>query len=295
MSRGLIAALRKLRQAPEGRLASSQLSDGQRRELTSFAQATSSVLIRPQGRGVVFEISMPAVVEHQWRQLVPIEPADLASNLPSRARNIAATRSSKGGEHGHEIGYLLLKAGPGQVDWHDEQGYQLDLRASTDQLGAAAIVIHAGSTWHCEHPLWLVENQALFDRLDWLPSNEPACIAYYSGQLSNTLIDWLAERQRSPEIRFFPDYDGVGLLNFARIRARVGMSVSFWLMPQWSERLSRLGCAELWQDTHREFTAMQAHPAVTGFSHELLALIEQMQKQGLALEQEAVWLSEPPG
>ena len=69
MSRRLIAALRKLRQAPEGRLASSQLSDGQRRELTSFAQATSSVLIRPQGRGVVFEISLPAVVEHQWRQL----------------------------------------------------------------------------------------------------------------------------------------------------------------------------------------------------------------------------------
>ena len=116
MSRGLIAALRKLRNAPEGRLASSQLSDGQLRELTSFARATGSIQLRPQGRGVVFEVSLPAVVEHQWRQLVPIEQSDLSDDLPSRARNIASTRSSKGAEHGHEFSYLLLKAGSGQVD-----------------------------------------------------------------------------------------------------------------------------------------------------------------------------------
>ena len=290
MSRGLIAALRKLRQAPEGRLASSQLSDGQRRELTSFARATGSIQLRPQGRGVVFEISLPAVVEHQWQQLVPMEQEDLTGDLPNRARNIASTRSSKGAEHGHEFSYLLLKAGSGQVEWHDEQAHRLDLRACTDQQGAAALAIHAGSSWLTEHPLWLVENQALFDRLDWLPSGEPTSIAYYSGQLPNTLIDWLAECQRAPEIVFFPDYDGVGLLNYARIRARVGKSVSFWLMPQWAERLARFGCATLWQDTQREFNAMQTHPAVAGFAPELMALIRQMQIHGLALEQEAVWL-----
>lgn len=77
MSRSLIAALRKLRQAPGGGLASSQLSEGQRRELSSFARATGSIQMRPEGRGVVFEIRLPAVVEHQWRQLV----ADRASRI----------------------------------------------------------------------------------------------------------------------------------------------------------------------------------------------------------------------
>ncbi len=290
MSRGLIAALRKLRQAPEGRLASSQLSDGQRRELTSFAQATGSIHVRPQGRGVVFEISLLAVVEHQWRQLVPIEQEDLMSDLPSRARNIASTRSSKGGEHGHEISYLLLKAGPGQVDWHDEQGYILDLRISTDQLGAAALAIHAGSTWRSEHPLWLVENQALFDRLDWLPSAEPASVAYYSGQLANNLIEWLAEMPRAPAIWFFPDYDGVGMLNFVRIRSRLGGAVRLWLMPQWQDRLARFGSATIWSDTQREFNAVLAKFTLLELEPEVRQLIECMKTQGLGLEQEAIWL-----
>ncbi|HDO1354902.1 TPA: hypothetical protein P2Q89_000295 [Aeromonas veronii] len=290
MSRSLISALRKLRQAPEGRLASSKLSEGQHRELTSFAQATGSIQSRRLGGGVVFEVSLPEVVEQQWRQLVPLEACLFTNDLPSRARNIASTRSSKGAEHRHDIGYLLLKAGPGQVDWHDDKGHLLDLRASTDQFGAAALAIHTGSTWQTEHPLWLIENQALFDRLDWLPSASLASIAYYSGQLSNTLIDWLAGCQRAPEIVFFPDYDGVGLLNYARLRAKVGDSVSFWLMPQWSERLIRFGCPSLWQDTQREFTAMTKHPVAACFTSELMALVRQMQRQGLALEQEAVWL-----
>ena len=290
MSRGLIAALRKLRKAPEGRLASSQLSDGQRRELTSFARATGSIQLRPQGRGVVFEVSLPAVVEHQWRQLVPIEQSDLSDDLPSRARNIASTRSSKGAEHGHELSYLLLKAGPGQVDWHDEQSHQLDLRASTDQLGVAALAIHAGSTWRSEHPLWLVENQALFDRLDWLPSAEPASVAYYSGQLANNLIEWLTEMPRAPAIWFFPDYDGVGMLNFVRIRSRLGGAVRLWLMPQWQDRLARFGSATIWSDTQREFNAVLAKFTLLELEPEVRQLIECMKTQGLGLEQEAIWL-----
>ena len=290
MSRGLIAALRKLRNAPEGRLASSQLSEGQRRELTSFARATGSIQLRPQGRGVVFEVSLSAVVEHQWRQLVPIEQSDLSDDLPSRARNIASTRSSKGAEHGHELSYLLLKAGPGQVDWHDEQSHPLDLRASTDQLGAAALAIHAGSTWRSEHPLWLVENQALFDRLDWLPSAEPASVAYYSGQLANNLIEWLAEMPRAPAIWFFPDYDGVGMLNFVRIRSRLGGAVRLWLMPQWQDRLARFGSATIWSDTQREFNAVLAKFTLLELEPEVRQLIECMKTQGLGLEQEAIWL-----
>ncbi len=290
MSRGLIAALRKLRQTPEGRLASSQLSEGQRRELTRFAQATGSIHIRPQGRGVVFEISLLAVVEHQWRQLVPIEQADLTNDLPSRARNIASTRSSKGAEHGHEISYLLLKAGSGMVDWHDEQGHLLDLRISTDQLGAAALAIHAGSTWRSEHPLWLVENQALFDRLDWLPSAEPASVAYYRGQLPNVLIDWLSETSRAPMLWFFPDYDGVGMLNYARIRSRLGGAVRLWLMPQWQDRLAHFGSATIWSDTQREFNAVLAKFTHLELEPEVRQLIECMKTQGLGLEQEAIWL-----
>ena len=286
MSRSLIAALRKLRQAPGGGLASSQLSEGQRRELSSFARATGSIQMRPEGRGVVFEIRLPAVVEHQWRQLVPIEQAELVDGLPRRARNIAATRRSKGADHGHEFSYLLLKAGPGQVAWRDDKDNRLDLRLSTDQLGVAALTVHADSTWYTEHPLWLVENQALFDRTDWLPVGTQATLLYYGGQLDGRLLAWLGQRPRASRVVLFPDYDGVGLANFARLFAQLGDTCECWLMPDWQSKLARYGSQRLWQDTLREFTS-----AVLQLPDYLGPLTEQMRQFGLALEQEAVWLS----
>ncbi len=290
MSSRLMAALRKLRQCTGGILPGSQLTEPQRHELERFAQATGCIKMKPQGRGVVFEIILPAVADHHWRQLVPVDPDELEENLPNRARNIATTRSSKGRSHGHTFSYLLLKAGAGQVDWLDSHGNRLDLRTTTDQLGAAALAVQSGNTWRTEHPLWLVENQALFDQLDWLPSNEPASVAYYSGQLTNALIDWLAEHRRTPSINFFPDYDGVGLLNYARIRAKLGVTARLWLMPNWQERLARFGNDTIWKDTQREFNAMLAHPASAEFEEPVKQLIGHMQKAGLALEQETVWL-----
>lgn len=290
MSRALIAALRKLRQSPGSCLPSSQLTASQRRALEGFGQATGCVVMKSRGSGVVFEVILPVVVEHQWRQLVPVEQDDLDANLPSRARNIASTRNSKGAEYSHSISYLLLKAGGGQVSWQNDHNHQLNLRDSTDNFGAAVLAIHSGNSWCTSHPLWFVENQTLFDRLDWLPSNDPCSVAYYSGQLPNSVIDWLSGCQRAPEIWFFPDYDGVGLLNYARIRARLGSAVHMWLMPNWQNLLSEFGCELLWQDTQREFKIMQGHASFGDFEMPVKQLIQFMQRKGKALEQESVWL-----
>jgi hypothetical protein len=151
---------------------------------------------------VVFVILQPAIVERHWRDLTPIDAQALPDDLPDRASNIAGTRYSKGAYHRHGRHYLLLKAGPGEVTWHNDAGHRLDLRHATDQQGAGVLTIETGNTWRAPGPLWLVENQALFDRLDWLPQEHEASvigssIAYYSGQLPTGLIDWLAERPRT--------------------------------------------------------------------------------------------------
>lgn len=36
----------------------------------------------------------------------------------------------------------------------------------------------AGNSWSTDGDLWLVENQALFDRLDWMPDCDAATLAY---------------------------------------------------------------------------------------------------------------------
>ena len=46
--------------------------------------------------------------------------------------------------------------------------------------------------------LWLVENQALFDRTDWLPEGTQATLLYYGGQLDGRLLSWLGHRPRFP-------------------------------------------------------------------------------------------------
>ncbi len=290
MNRTLRAALGKLRQAEAGQLAGSTLSAAQRKTLEHFARQTGSVQIRPSGRGVIYVIVEAAIVERHWRDLTPIDPEQLADDVPDRAANIATSRSSKSARHDHPVHYLLLKAGPGPVSWRDDRGHRLDLRQATDQQGAGVLAIHSDSHWASDGPLWLVENQALFDRLDWLPDSNNCSVGYYSGQLRTGLLDWLAERPRASQLHFFPDYDGVGLLNYARIRARLGADVSLWLMPDWQSRLSRFGSPVLWRRSAREFRAAQQQLSTLTVEPEIQQLMRAMQRQGLALEQEAVWL-----
>ena len=76
-----------------------------------------------------------------------------------------------------------------------------------------------------------------------------------------------------------------------RIKQALGSQVNFWMMPAWEKRLLRYGNNKLWQETARDFNATlpQLLPLIQNES-ELCQLIEAMQRNGLALEQEAVWL-----
>lgn len=290
MSHALAAALGKLRQAEGARLASSTLTRGQQRALDLFAQQTGSVVFRTAGRGAVYEIINHAVVDQQWRQLVPQDAEFLDGSLPIRARNIASARSSKAGAHGHGLSYLLLKARDGAVIWRDDAGNTLDVGLATLQQGASVLALTPDNSWRSEEVVWLVENQAVFDRLDWLPDDDKATVIYYSGQLPNVLIDWLAYRPRARVLRFFPDYDGVGLQNYARLRDRLGASVSLWLMPDWPAKLVMFGDSRLWRDTLVAFVSATTYSAYEQFEPGVLELMRTMQQHGLALEQEAVWL-----
>lgn len=130
-----------------------------------------------------------------------------------------------------------------------------------------------------------MENQALFDRTDWLPTGTQATLLYYGGQLDGRLLAWLGQRPRASRVVLFPDYDGVGLSNFARLHAQLGEACECWLMPDWQSKPAHYGNQKLWRDTLQEFTN-----AVTQLPDYLSPLTEQMRRSGVALEQEAVWL-----
>jgi hypothetical protein len=292
MSRALADALEKLLAHP-GDAPASLFTPTQRAALDALARATGFVQTRPQGRGVIYRIDHRLGVESHLRTLRPDATATLAAGLPKRAANIATRRDSKAGAAAHAFHYLLLKAAGAPVRWVDDDGRVLDLAAATRVSGAGVLAIETKDGWRSDCPLWLVENQALFDRTDWLPEATPASIAYYAGQIPARLLAWLAHRARVPEIILFPDYDGVGLQNYVRLRDQVTVPCRFWMMPDWRARLRRYGSNEVWRNTHAEFIAATTRLLASNTPTELLALCAAMSREGLALEHEAVWLDRP--
>lgn len=263
----------------------SKFTSDQRIVLDQFARQTGAVSRQRQGRGDVYLINDQAGFDQHLTALSPQTANPISLALPLRAQHIAKTRNSKAGAHQHNSYYPLLKA-IGDVVWNDsEQGTELALGKCTQSFGAATICIHQDDAWHTNQPLWLIENQALFDRTDWLPEGVVATLLYYGGQLDGRLLSWLSYRARASHIVFFPDYDGVGLDNFSRLFAALGGQCEFWLMPDWKGKLERYGSNRLWQDTLKYLTSIEDR--LPAYMHELTS---HMRSSALALEQEAVWL-----
>lgn len=290
MSRALADALVKLLAQADGTPAT-RFTQAQRSALDALARATGLLSTRPQGRGIVYRIVNRAGLEAHLRTLRPEAIDTLSPHLPRRAANIASRRDSKAGSATHALHYLLLKAVGDDVAWYRPGGTRLDLSASTQSAGVGALAIEENDDWQSDQPLWLVENQALFDDSSWLPAGTQASLAYYAGQIPHRLVAWLAEKARVPQLILFADYDGVGLQNFVRLREQIATPCSFWLMPDWQALLRRYGSNRIWQDTQQAFMGATMRLAALDPPTELLALCAAMSREGLALEHEAVWLA----
>lgn len=290
MSRVLADTLTKLL-AQGDEAPASLFTPAQRSALDALARGTGFLIAHPQGRGVTYRIRNRAGLEAHLRTLRPGTTAMLAQDIPQRAVNIATHRDSKARSATHSFQYLLLKAVGAGICWTNSDGRTLDLSTATASAGAGVLAVQEGDDWQSVYPLWLVENQALFDDTSWLPQNARASIGYYAGQIPSRLVAWLSQRSRVPEIFHFADYDGVGLQNFVRLREQLATPCSFWLMPNWRDLLRRYGSNQIWLNTHHEFIAATTRLAALRPSAELLELCAAMSREGLALEHEAVWLA----
>ncbi|MGE4070991.1 MAG: hypothetical protein AB7E72_07435 [Lysobacterales bacterium] len=293
MSRALVAALEKLLNAAD-ELPASALSEAQRRALDQLAMRTGALSREPKGGGSVYRLRQRLILEEHLLALRPLAPEAIDSELPARSSNIGVSRDSKGQRHRHAQSYLLIKTVGAPVYWR-RNGRALDLSTPVRDSGAAALALSAEDDWSTDEPLWLVENQALFDRLDWFPDAGPATVAYYAGQLSGELLDWLARTRPAPRVVLFADYDGTGLLNYARLRSATRGHCRFWLMPGWRDLLRRFGNRALWVRTRADVERARAALESAGLEPDIAALCELMATEGAALEQEAIWLGASAG
>ena len=298
----------------------SAFTPAQRRALERFGQQTGAVQFLARGSGGSYRISNPAVFALHLRTLSPeafvspcqasqdeepashdAEPASHGADLPSRAHNIGHRRDSKAGRHAHDAGYVLLKAAfprrnsvmppsSGQPEsGSDSPGGASHIAMTVpDSVPAGQGTSSAPLDWHA--PTRNLHLPLAAHTRDFgaacLPPGPAVTLLYYNGQLSDLLVRWLAARPRGSRLIHFPDYDGIGLANFARLHAQLGDACHFWLMPGWADSLQRYGSHALWLRTLDPF--LRVRPDLPGH---LAPLLTQMELNGLALEQEVVWLT----
>ena len=271
---------------------SSRFSKTQQNHLNQFAKQTGIIKLNQQRRGFAYQVVNLKALESYLKQIQPLEIAELNENIPIRSRNIGLYKNSKQVNSEHEVDYLLLKPVGDAIYWTNNQA-SVNISQQTQLQGVSSLMIEIADNWQSNSALLLVENQALFNRLDWLPANFKGSVVYYGGHLKQLFLNWLAYKNRATELILFADYDGVGFNNFSRLckATHHQKTCHFYLMPQWEEKLMLFGNTAIWQDNQTLFyNAVQSLTELNRLTAELKALINTMQAIGKSLEQEAIWL-----
>ncbi|MDO8845612.1 hypothetical protein [Methylicorpusculum sp.] len=273
-------------------LTASSFTPSQRTHLDQFSRETRLIERYSPGRGTVYKVIDRHSLVSYLRQLHPLDDESLLMELPARCRNIGKDRNSKTGQTSHESCYLLMKAWDANVVWESEKAIMFPSEL-TERFGVAALQIGAGQGWQCNGSILLVENQALFDRCDWLPLNFKGCLAYYAGQLSDVLLHWFSAQKRSETVILFPDYDGIGLSNYVRLLDALHpeTNLQFYWLPNWEDKLATFGNKDTWSKSRVHFeNAIAKLSAMNALNDDFIKLARLSQLHGKALEQESIWL-----
>jgi hypothetical protein len=146
-------------------------------------------------------------------------------------------------------------------------------------LGAKA------ETYSLQGPCALVENLSVLVHFERLAL--PAGLALWSrGRMSARLLDWLAS-QSAPDFRLMhlPDYDPVGLGEYARLRRRLGKRVELYTPADLAERFERFANPTLLDKANNRTLLINVRKSILPEIQAVVALID---RHNAALEQEAL-------
>lgn len=274
-----------LKIAEENEVPYSLIPNSARIRLQKWGESTGAICIERAkvGAGRVFRLINQRIVE---KEIKFIDPGfDISSLSSSRLRNLAINKDTKAGRTTLECFYFPCKAVGESLIINE-----IDVSAVTKALGCFALSVSEKSEGAiCEYDLMLVENQQLLDDLNWIPSNFKGVILYYAGNLSSRLRSWI-KKSSFTNIIHFPDYDAVGISNFANLLDDVPNARWFWI-PDWKEKLAKYGSKELRKKGNQDtiFENLWVRFKEKGFpDSELENLMTEIRKQGKMLEQEAV-------
>ncbi len=157
----------------------------------------------------------------------------------------------------------------------------------TADHGVFAFLLRPGVSYSLHGPCALVENPAVFTRIERM--NLPIALTiHYHGCVSQRLVAWLA-LQSSPDFSLLhlPDYDPVGMQEFARLHAILGSLVRLHLPVDLDERFATFSNRKLLQNERSQSLLPRLRASNLPEIRRIVTLIE---RHNAGLEQEALLL-----
>ena len=171
-------------------------------------------------------------------------------------------------------------------------GQPVQAATATAEHGVFAFLLGERSRYSLRGACALVENPAVFTCIERLKL--PISLAIYGhGRASNRLLDWLAGIH-APDFTLLhlPDYDPVGLSEFARFRARLGKLARLHLPADLPARFERFSNRSLLEKTNSRAVLANLRRLPVPEIRKVLELID---RHNAGLEQEALLLELNPG
>jgi hypothetical protein len=131
----------------------------------------------------------------------------------------------------------------------------------------------------------LVEGPVIFSCFERLSLDVPLVI-YGEGRLSKRIVEWLAKQRESKfSLVHLPDYDPVGLHDFERLRASLGLRVCLYIPSNVEELFAKYSKRKLLEKRRSQMLLATVR---CSDSPEVQRIVELMDKHNAGLEQEAL-------
>jgi hypothetical protein len=166
-------------------------------------------------------------------------------------------------------------------------GALVDVVRATQEHGVFAFSLKNECLYSLRGSCALVENPVVFALLERL--SLPSEVAILGrGRISARLLDWLAQMTSEDfKLIHLPDYDPIGLNEFARLRSRVGDRVTLHLPVDFSNRFARFSKRSLLTRGNSQAVLRYLRQSQ---EPQIRAVLQLIDKHNAGLEQEALLL-----
>ncbi len=273
---GLLSELIK-----SGRVPRSRIGKPARRRLEPLFAATALKEER-SGAGAVIVVRNREVLTAFAARCYPngLEQLDSSSAGP-RAASLMAYGDTKASGEGLDREIVLVR-GFG-VATGTILGRTVDIGAVTREMGCAAFVLSERDRPGLEGVVALIEGPEVF--LDFERTDIKAdIIILYNGRISCRMIEWLASPEMAKALFLHcPDYDPVGLDEFARAKRALGDRVRLYIPENIEDLFAASRNVKIVEDNAAIKYRLAAH-----HNNQIQQILRLIDRYGVGLEQEAI-------